>query len=306
MNNHKSVFFEIISITSLLFFIIELGVAQNNSSEEFPFEQRIALFEYDKKADFEIKKIKSEKRGTVTIHDITFIGILGRKPIEAYIVEPEGPGPFAGILWGHWLGHHTSDRNQYLDEAVNMASKGVISVLINAMWSEPSWFGSRIPEEDYQSSIHQVIEMRRAMDLLINYKNVDETRIGFVGHDYSGMYGAIAAGLEPLAKTYVFIAVTSSLYDWAFLAKQPKSKVQYIRQNAVFELTDFIRKLKGSVFCQFSNNDPYVSKVGSNLFFNALTSSDKLKKRYDSGHFMGGKDVRSDRESWLIEQLDLN
>ena len=116
-------------------------------------------------------------------------------------------------------------------------------------------------------------EIRRAMDLLAAFDNVDKTRIGFVGHDYSGMYGAITAGVEPRAKTYVFVAVTSSLYNWAFFSKQPKSKTEYVRRNAVFELTDFVSRIRGSVFCQFANNDPFISRTDGNVFFNAVTSS---------------------------------
>lgn len=291
----------------MIFFIIiniQLAFAQTQTSA-LSYEQRIALFNYDKTTDLGIVKFGSEKRGTVTISDITFVGIPGKDPIKAYLVMPEGDGPFAGILWGHWLGHHSSDRSQYLDEAVKLANNGVVSVLINAMWAEPSWYENRIPEDDYENSIRQVIEMRRAMDLLMSYKNVDKTRIGFVGHDFSGMYGSIAAAVDQRAKTYVFIAVTSSLNNWAFFAAQPKSKTEYIQQNVVFELTDFISRIKGSVFCQFSNNDPFIAKTDGNVFFNAIKGTDKQKKRYDAGHDMEGEEIVSDRGNWLIRELGL-
>ncbi|MEP1034791.1 hypothetical protein [Ekhidna sp.] len=295
----------IVLLFNLIFFNPQPINAQTQSSE-ISFEDRKSLFSYDKSIDLGIKDIALEQRESVIIRDITFVGVPGTDSVEAYIVEPNGSGVFAGILWGHWLGHHTSNREQYLAEAVALASRGVISVLINTMWSDPAWYESRVLEEDYGNSIRQVIEFRRAMDLLMSHENVDTARIAFVGHDYSGMYGAIAAGVEPRAKTYVFIAVTSSLYDWAFLANQPKSKYEYVRQNAVFELTDFVSQLKGSVFCQFSNSDPFISKIDGNIFFNALTPNAKEKKRYDAGHFMKGEDIISDRTAWLIRELNLN
>ena len=301
---HRSTVIGTFITISFMLMAVQLGIAQTQPPAP-SFEQRAALFNYDH-TDLGIKEVGSEKRGKVTVRDITFIGIPGRDPIKAYLVVPEGTGPFAGVLWGHWLGHHTSDRSQYLDEAVELASKGVVSILINAMWAEqPSWYGDRVPEKDYENSIRQVVEIRRAMDLLLSYNNVDKTRIGFVGHDYSGMYGAIAAGIDQRAKTHVFIAVTSSLYNWAFLANQPKSKVEYVRQNAVFELTDFVSRIKGSVFCQFSNNDPFIAKTDGNIFFNAVTTSVKEKKRYDAGHYMEGEKIVSDRSAWLIRELGL-
>ena len=291
-------------VTILVFFSVQPGIAQTHGPVQ-SFEQRVALFDYDKTIDLNLKDIGVEKRGTITVRDISFVGIPGKDPTKAYLVVPEGPGPFAGILWGHWLGHHTSDRSQYLDEAVQLASRGVVSILINTMWAEPAWYENRLPEEDYENSIRQVIEIRRAMDLLVAFDNVDKTRIGFVGHDYSGMYGAIAAGVERRPKTYVFVAVTSSLYNWAFFAKQPKSKIEYVRRNAVFELTDFVGRVRGSVFCQFANNDPFISRTDGNVFFNAVTSSVKESKRYDADHSMEGEEIVSDRNTWLIKELGL-
>ncbi|MEQ9405615.1 MAG: hypothetical protein RIM99_18645 [Cyclobacteriaceae bacterium] len=290
----------------LMLFFLFVFCAGNAQEQNFTqsFEERKALFSYEN-TDFDVRETGSEKRGTVTIRDITFTARPGNDPVRAYLVIPEGSGPFAGILWGHWLGHHTSDRDQYLDEAVELASKGVVSLLINTMWSKPGWYENRVLEEDYENSIRQVVEFNRAMDLLIAQQNVDKERIAYIGHDYSGMYGSIAAGVNPRARTYVFVAVTSSLYDWAFFANQPKSKPEYVRQNAVFELTDYVSRIKGSVFCQFSSKDPYISITDGNVFYNAINSEVKEKKRYDAEHFMKGEDIVLDRKAWLIRELEL-
>lgn len=278
-----------------------MGVSMIVSGQSF--EERVELFAYDN-VPFVVKEFGSERRGSVVIKDIAFSGIAGND-IEAYLVLPEGEGPFAGILWGHWLGHHTSDRNQYLDEAVAMAELGVISLLINTMWSDPDWYSSRNLDEDFLSSIKQVVEFRRSMDFLLS-QNVNKDRIAFVGHDYSGMYGSIAAGLDNKASTHVFVAVTSSLFDWAFFVNQPEDKVAYVQKNAVFELTEYVGKIKGSIFCQFSLTDPFISKTDGNVFYNAITSENKLRKRYAAGHDMLGTDIRKDRNEWLARELNLN
>ena len=286
------------------FILFSIQVDQLQAQTTLTFNERKALFDYEKVA-FSVQQIGSEKRGNVTIKDITFVGIPGKDPVKAYLVVPDGSGTHAGILWGHWLGHHTSNRDQYLDEAVELASKGSVSLLFDAMWAKPRWYETRDLDQDYEASIQQVIEMRRAMDLLMSQSNVDKNRVAYVGHDYSGMYGSIAAGVEPRSKTYVFIAVTQSLYDWAFFANQPKSKVDYVAKNAVFELTDFIGQLTGSVLCQFSNTDPYISRTDGNVFYNAIKAR-KERKRYDAEHFMGNEAIANDRKAWLIKELGLN
>src|SRR5215470_9576428 len=190
------------------------------------------LFAYDAKADLEFRETGAEKRGAATVRDVTFGAIPGGPPIKAYLVVPDGPGPFAGVLWVHWLGEpKTTNRTEFLDEAAALAPRGIVSLLVDAMWSVPDWYKNRVPEQDYDNSIRQVVALRRAMDLLASRPGVDRARLGFVGHDYGGMYGMIAAGLDQRARTYVFVAVASSLNDWAFFARQPKSKTEYLRQN---------------------------------------------------------------------------
>lgn len=203
---------------------------------------RRALFRYDERAPLEVKAGASEQRGDVTVRDITFSPAPGRE-LKAYLVVPKGNGPFAGILWAHWLGEDKSNRSQFLDEAVALAPKGVVSLLVDAMWSTPHWFGNRVPENDYENSVRQVIDFRRALDLLLSLPNVDKTRIGFVGHDFGAMYGMLMAGVDQRINTFVFVAATQSLNDWAFLGPQPKSKAAYLKQNSVLELTDYLRQV---------------------------------------------------------------
>src|SRR5262245_48818945 len=95
---------------------------------------RKGLFRYNDNSPLAIKEVSSEQRGDVTVRDITFSPAPGRE-IKAYLVVPNGNGPFAGILWAHWLGEEKSNRSQFLDEAVALAPKGAVSVLVDAMWS---------------------------------------------------------------------------------------------------------------------------------------------------------------------------
>jgi len=265
---------------------------------------RSALFRYDDRSPVTIKEVSSEQRGDVTVRDITFSPVPGRE-IKAYLVVPEGNGPFAGILWVHWLGEEKSNRTQFLDEAVQLAPKGAVSLLIDAMWSTPEWFGNRVPEKDYENSIRQVIELRRALDLLLSQANVDKTRIGFVGHDYGAMYGMLTAGVDQRINTLVFIAATQSLNDWAFLGPQPKSKSVYLKQNSNLELTDYLRQVRNaSKFFQFGRGDFYVSQADGAVLFAAATEP-KQRKLYDASHKMEANEIARDRNDWLVKQLKL-
>src|ERR671914_30172 len=84
--------------------------------------EMLAHFDYDKTAPLGIKQIGVEKRGDVTIHDITYISPKGGV-VPAYLVMPKGKGPFAAVVWGHWYWSNSPMRNrkQFLDEAVALA-----------------------------------------------------------------------------------------------------------------------------------------------------------------------------------------
>ncbi len=270
------------------------------------FDAQAALFRYDAAADLKVEEAGVEQQGTAAVHDIRLTPVPGAEPVKAYVVVPEGKGPFAGVLWVHWLGEPaTTNRTEFLQEATSLAPKGVVSLLVDAMWSAPEWYAKRRPEQDYDNSIRQVIALRRAVDLLVSRPDVDKARIGYVGHDYGGMYGMIANGVDRRAHTVVYIAVVPSLNDWAFFAQQPPSKAAYLRQNAVLELTDYLRQVKdASTLFQFANKDVYVSRADTQVVMGA-TSGPKQRRFYDADHGMAVPQAVADRDAWLLKELGL-
>lgn len=289
------------ALVLFLFFTFSLTAYAQSANDA---ASRATLFRYNDDLPVTVKEVSSEQRGDVTVRDITFSAGPGRE-VKAYLVVPKGNGPFAGILWVHWLGEEKSNRTQFLDEAVALAPIGTVSLLVDAMWSAPKWFGNRVPEKDYENSIRQVIELRRALDLLLSQSNVDRRRIGFVGHDYGAMYGMLMAGVDHRVSTFVFIAATQSLNDWAFLGPQPKSKAAYVKQNSNLELTDYLRQMgNASKFFQFGKADFYVSQADAAVLFAAATEP-KQRKMYDASHKMESNEIARDRDEWLVKQLKL-
>jgi dienelactone hydrolase len=265
-----------------------------------------ALFRYDASVDLKVENVGVVTQDKVAVHDLRFTPLPGRDPVKAYLVVPEGKGPFAGILWVHWLGEPTTtNRTQFLKEAVELAPRGVVSLLVDAMWSAPDWYVKRLPDEDYDNAIRQVIALRRAMDLLLARPEVDKARVAFVGHDYGGMYGMLMAGADRRARTYVYVAVAPSLDNWAFFAPQPASKAEYLRKNAALELTDSLRRVtNASTLFQFARNDAYVARADTGVPL-AAAAAPKERRLYDADHSMAVAQAVSDRDAWLLKALGL-
>ncbi|HVT72701.1 MAG TPA: hypothetical protein VHD61_06160 [Lacunisphaera sp.] len=262
------------------------------------------LFAYDRSAPLELREAGSETRGTATLHDITFVGT--KDPIKAYLVTPASPGPHAAILYVHWLGEPaTTNRTEFLDEAVALAQRGVVSLLIDTMWAKPKWYGTRIPEDDYASSVNQVIEIRRAMDLLLAQPGVDASRVAYVGHDFGAMYGMLAGGADRRARTYVFMAGVPHFLDWALFAKKPKDLEAYKAQIAPLDPANFLPRLAPApVFFQFGNKDEYVSAAQAADSY-AAAGVRKQMTTYAAGHDLHTAEVAADRVAWLERELGI-
>jgi dienelactone hydrolase len=213
------------------------------------------------------------------------------------------------VLWVHWLGEPvTTNRTEFLDEATALAARGVVSVLVDAMWAKPRWYRDRVLEEDAATSIGQVVALRRALDLLLAQAGVDRTRVALVGHDYGGMYGAIVAGVVGRARTHVLIAATASLLDWAFFyGKKPVSMETYRREHEALSLCDHLAGAGTvSFFFQFAEKDEYVPLAKAQALFAAPTGVKQMSVYGGAGHEMEGPAaIRADRTAWLVRELGI-
>lgn len=280
-------------------------VAEGSAGAVPPFQ---VDFQYNTKADLTVREVGVESRDQATVRDITFAADPdGGEPTKAYIVTPRGNGPFAGVLWVHWLGDPaTTNRTQFLSEATTLAQRGLISVLIDTMWSAPRWYATRDIERDYENSVRQAVALRRGLDLLESQAGIDKSRLALVGHDYGAMYGMIAGGIDRRPKTYVFVAPALSLNDWAFFVKQPRSKAEYLRQNATLELTDYLQLIRGaSSMFQYGSRDPFVSESAASILF-AAAQVPKEKRLYPADHTVGSPEAAADRAQWLGTELGLS
>lgn len=264
-------------------------------------------FTYDRTVAFDLKEVSKTDAGGIAVRDIDYTSYAPKhKRVKAYLVKPQGTGPFAGIVYFHWLGEKKSDRTQFLDEAKALAHQGVVSLLIQGFfpWSEPPTNA----KADRQQVIDQTIEVRRALDLLLSQKEVDPKRVAYVGHDYGAMYGSVASGFDKRVKTYVLIAAPGTFGDWS-LKYWPATAAQgaelYRQTMKEVDPIQYIsRAAPASLLFQFANDDKFIPKAVALEFFNAA-SEPKQIKWYDAKHDLEVEAARVDRDEWLIKELAL-
>lgn len=264
------------------------------------------LFSYDRSAPLGVVINATEVRADAEVVDLEFFSQEER--VKAFLVRPSRPkGPCAAILYVHWLGEpEKSNRSQFLDEALELAGRNVISLLVEAPWSRPNWYQERIPEEDYANSVRQVIAQRRAMDLLLTQGGVDSSRVAIVAHDFGAMYAMLAEAFDKRARTYVFMAPTPHFADWFLFARQPEKPEAYKAQISSIDPVLFIGRLSPApILFQFASKDFYVSAEEAAEFTDAVKGPKEVRS-YDTEHHLRVPQARADRIAWLVRELNLS
>jgi dienelactone hydrolase len=273
-----------------------------------PDGESARLFAYDRSVAFDLKEASAREQDGVIIRDVNYAAYTQQRGrIKAYLVKPAGKGPFAGVLFFHWYGSPNGNRDQFLGEAVALARRGTVSLLIQGHfpWAVAPTDG----QTDRQRVIDETIEVRRALDLLLSQPQVNRKRIGYVGHDYGAMYGAIVAGVDKRVKAYVLMAPIGSFSYWSlayWLAKTAAPAKEAYRQalNAVDPISHISRATPAALLFQFANSDEHIPKTEANAFQEAA-SKPKEVKWYDAKHDLHVEAAAKDRREWLTGQLAL-
>jgi outer membrane protein assembly factor BamB/dienelactone hydrolase len=274
-----------------------------------PAASAASLFDYDQARPLDVKEVGISARDGVEVRDITYASLTGGRT-AAYVVAPEGKGERRpAVLFVHWFApkEKDSNRTQFLEQASALARRGVVSLLVETMWSDPAWYSSRNSAEDYQHSVEQVRALRRALDVLASRPDVDRKRVACVGHDFGAMYGAVLAGVDPRVNAGLALqAGHTSFSDWFLLSAklEGEAKDRFVAQLAPLDPVNYVGKAKAPVLFQFAKDDVYVPKASADAFF-AAAAEPKEIRWYEAGHGLSEQAVR-DRQDWLAARLGLD
>jgi hypothetical protein len=282
------------------------------------FEDLARNFDYDRSAPLDMKDSGEEDRGGVSVHDISYASPHGGR-VPAYLVIPAGQGPFAAVLFGHWLmpGSPLKDRKEFLDEAVLLGRSGAASLLIDAPQVRPGFVEDQDPTSP-QSAVaaqQQVIDFRRGLDLLLARQDIDPKRIAYVGHSFDGHVGGILAGVEKRIQYFVLMAGSFSSEEYVMDPQNP-AMVKLRQQIGEEKVRDYLTKYAWDdpvhyvghsspafVFLQFGSKDEPISEKTARHFYHLFGSPKKIAF-YDAGHNLNAA-ARSERIHWLVEKLGL-
>ena len=278
---------------------------------------------YDAKVPLEIKQNGVERRGDVQIQDLSYATDVGDRSaslgpnvgrVTAYLVIPKGNGPFPAVIYGHWCmpGSEKMNRNEFLEEAVVLARSGVMSLLPNHVIATQGFHADETPLNTQQIDVlvQQVINIRRGADLLLARKDVDPTRLAYVGHSCDGSVAGLLSGIDKRFKAIVVMAgglsdvedMKSS--DYQDYRKQVGAE-KFDAYVAKYDWTDpgkYVSHSEGiPKLLQFATDEPFLKPDHARLYLPHV-SEPKVAHFYEAPHALNAEATR-DRINFLSDEL---
>jgi cephalosporin-C deacetylase-like acetyl esterase len=296
-------------VVAAIFLFVSALVAQNVDAD------LLHHFDYDQRAAIDVKEAGVEQRGDVAIHDISYASPKGGR-VPAYLVVPAGKGHFAAVIWGHWYqdGSPLLNRKEFLDEAVALASSGVVSLLTDGPIARPGFVRDPDPlgESFIRDRVQQILDMRRGADLLLARSDVDPKRLAYVGHSYNAATGAFLAGIDKRFKAFVLMA--GNLSDQVDMKSKEfedfRKQVGPEKVDAFFAKYSWLDQGKyvahaapASVFLQYATKEDFLTPERARAYF-AIVSEPKSLKFYEAPHALNAE-ARRDRVAFLVKELQI-
>jgi dienelactone hydrolase len=296
------------SFVAALFFLSAISMLAQDASPSHALD-------YDQKAPMDIQEVSVEHRGNIAVHDISYASPKGGR-VPAHLVVPEGKGPFAAVLWGHWYwrGSEFFNRKEFLDEAVALAHTGVVSLLTTGPRARTGYVANANPlnEEQIAERVQVIVDMRRGADLLLSRKDVDPQRLAYVGHSYNAETGAFLSGIDRRFKALVLMA--GGMSDEVNLKceefKEYRQKVgpekfdAFVTKYAWLDPGKFVsHAAPATVFLQYATQEKFLTAERARQYA-AIVSEPKQLKLYDAPHALNAE-ARRDRIAFLVAQLML-
>ncbi len=264
-------------------------------------------FHYDASKPLTQKRVGETKRDGVSLTDMVFT-TPANETMNAYWVMPSGKGPFPAVIYVHPA---PGTRETFLEEAIALAQQGIAALLLEAPWSKVDTWIPQVSELNRNRELFTkiVIDLRRAVDWVIEQPHIAATYIGYVGHSFGALLGGILSGVEKRIRAFVLMAGSGSFTD-VMTANMPNLQgsalATYRASVEPIDPNGFVRHAgHAAVFYQIARNDEVFPPENANAFAHAGSSPKRIQE-YDTDHYFTNESAaRQDRIAWLREQLQV-
>ena len=279
------------------------------------YERSLPLFDHDRHAPLGIDESSESVRDGVTVHDISYSSPRGVR-VSAFLVVPDGPGPFAGLIIQHGIPGY---REFHLGYAMVLAKTGAVVLLIDAPFSRRMRADSTaqpftFTEQDRDEQVQLIIDLRRGVDLLASRADVDADRIGYIGFSHGAAMGGLLAGVESRVRAYVLAVGAGGLTEFLADESGPMGRLFFLPKTRQDEWLRWMEDIEpigyvghaapAALFFQNARRDQAIAEDDA-VRYQEAGSEPKRVEWYDSGHNLPLEAIL-DQVEWLQKEIGID
>lgn len=227
-----------------------------------------------------------------------------------WLVQPRAEGRYPGLVLMH--GVPGTAKQVMVSYGLPLATRGAVVIAWDAPWARRRGLPDVTPRDSAEQA-QLIRDLRRAVDVLSTRRNVDSTRIGYVGGSYGGAVGVLCIAVEPRLKAAVLFVPDGGLVSrftavdgsaTGPLAELPEEqRTRWLRAMWPIEPIRFVHERARII--------PLLVQSARKDALAALTDAEELRRAlpqpvtvlwYDVGHGWMPTATR-ERNDWIMSRL---
>lgn len=306
---HKQVFLRAVDV-------LETTSGTRAISSKDIYTENLSVFDYDPSQPLSIQKTNEIHHDHFSEIALSYESPKGGR-VPAILLVPYGPGPFPGMLIMHGL---PGSKENMLPVAMRYAHAGAVTILIDAPFTRPGNINRpegpiTFTEKDREEQVQLIVDLRRAIDLLVNRDDVDPLQLAYTGASFGGAMGGLFSGVETRLKAYVLQVgdgglVThytglNDIFEYRFFQLSPEQQQSWISGMWPIEPIHFVAEASPAALLFQSGTDDLAVPPADAFLYQFVGSEPKKIIWYESGHFLPDQAIL-DQAQWLKQYINIH
>lgn len=269
----------------------------------------LTTFQYDRAEDLAVAATVVSDGPAVRVSRVSFSSSGSR--VTGMLAAPVAAGRYAGVVLMHGLpGTALGAMNGF---GIEIAGRGAVVLAVDAPWVRRNGLPDFSPRDSIEQ-VQLIVDLQRAVDVLLSRSDVDPARLAYVGGSYGGAMGSLFAGIERRLKAFVLFVPDGGLVAHftasngtplgPLASLEPSTRERWLAAMQPIEPILFIhRAAPAALLFQNGRQDQLVANDDA-AALHAAASEPKQVLWYDAGHGLNPQ-ARADRLAWLVNRVGL-
>jgi cephalosporin-C deacetylase-like acetyl esterase len=301
------------ALTPLLLLLLSptLAHAAKPAAPSVATESERAVFAYDRSAPLGLETKPLSAQDGVEVYAMSFASPKGGRATGRLAV-PQREGKKAGIVLMHGA---PGNAEKLVPRALQLAKLGAVVVAVDAPFARRNAVPLSFTAMDRTDMVQLIVDLRRAVDLLLARPDVDPARIAYVGLSFGGATGGLFAGVDSRPAAYVlsvadggavsYFTTVDGLPEGPLEELPARERERWLQDMRTVQGIRWVGRARpGSILFLNGRQDVYVPPAKAEALHRAAGPSHTVRW-YDAGHKLP-EAAWQDIFHWLHERVGLD